>query len=186
MVLGLIALVFCALVLVFLVECEKFWWSTIFMIVSLIATQYFLFDMLTWLKGNYLLFSAYVAIYLAIGVAWSFIKWLLFLFQFRMKRQEVDLSIKLHNRYYKGTPLHKTPKAFNYKIKIVAWMSWWPASMIGTLVNDPVRRFLNLVYTYLSSLYQKMADRIVPEIEDPEVTNPGTPNSKMPPGFRRV
>jgi len=52
------------------------------------------------------------------------------------------------------------PRASKNKSRIVAWMSFWPFSLIGTLLNDPVRRLFNFLFAWFKALYQQMADRI--------------------------
>ena len=48
------------------------------------------------------------------------------------------------------------PKGDSYKATIVSWISYWPLSIIGTLVNDPFRRFFNWVYESISGYYDKI------------------------------
>jgi hypothetical protein len=49
-----------------------------------------------------------------------------------------------------------TPKGESYKATIVSWISYWPLSLLGTLVNDPFRRFFNWVYESISGFYDKI------------------------------
>lgn len=49
-----------------------------------------------------------------------------------------------------------TPKGDEYKSVIVAWISYWPLSLIGTLVNNPFRHFFNWVYDSVSGTYDKV------------------------------
>lgn len=52
------------------------------------------------------------------------------------------------------------PRARNNKGRIVAWCSYWPLSAIGTVLNDPVRRFFTWLFNAFSSLYQRMSDYV--------------------------
>lgn len=61
-------------------------------------------------------------------------------------------------RVFKDNPLSKKPRAVNNKARITAWMSFWPYSLVGTLLNDPVRRLFNAIFSWVKGLYQKMAD----------------------------
>lgn len=159
--------------LTFLVEFERFGWSTVIMIASLVAYQYLFADIWGWFKGNYLFLPIYVSVYLLLGVVWSIIKWLNFLLIFKQKREEaIKLSTSL-NATYKDTNLWDTPKASDYKSKIIAWMCWWPVSAIGTILNDPVKKVLTFVYFHLSGIYQKIANRIVPQIPKEERVSSG-------------
>lgn len=56
--------------------------------------------------------------------------------------------------------LSARPRAVNNKARIVSWMSLWPCSFIGTVLNDPVRRLFNLLFSWFKGLYQKMSDAI--------------------------
>ena len=150
--------------LTFLVEFEKFGWSTVIMIASLIAYQYLFADIWGWFKSNYLYIPMYVSAYLLLGVGWSVVKWLCFLIAFKNKREQAIKASTSLNETYKNTNLWDTPSASNYKSKIIAWMCWWPISMIGTVLNDPVKRLLTFVYCRLSGIYQKFANKIVPQI----------------------
>jgi hypothetical protein len=51
------------------------------------------------------------------------------------------------------------------KSKIVAWMAFWPCSVIGYVFNDPVRRLFNALFNALRESYQKMADKILNDAE---------------------
>lgn len=61
---------------------------------------------------------------------------------------------------YLGNSIATRPQASTNKTRIVAWMSFWPFSLVGTVVNDPVRRLLNWLYNLLSGTYQRMSDHI--------------------------
>jgi hypothetical protein len=61
-------------------------------------------------------------------------------------------------RVFKDNPLSKKPRAANNKARIVSWMSLWPCSVIGTLLNDPVRRLFDAIFSWVKGLYQKMSD----------------------------
>lgn len=61
---------------------------------------------------------------------------------------------------YLGNSLTERPRAAHNKSRIVAWMSFWPFSMVGTVLNDPIRRMFNWAYNLLSSLYQRMSDYV--------------------------
>lgn len=50
------------------------------------------------------------------------------------------------------------PRASKNKSRITAWASFWPFSLVGTLLNDPVRRLFNLLFNWFKALYQQMSD----------------------------
>jgi len=51
-----------------------------------------------------------------------------------------------------------TPAAADKKATIVAWISYWPMSLLGTLLNDPFRKLFNSIYKKLSGSYDKMTN----------------------------
>ena len=128
----------------------------------------------------------YVVAYLAIGVVWSFIKWFSFLMAFRDKYREIkneffaELGVPLDqaltkeqadqfNRRlssyswrwkYKGASLSTRPSATNNKRRITAWMSFWPFSVVGTVINDPIRRLFKFLFDTFKGLYQRIADHV--------------------------
>jgi hypothetical protein len=58
------------------------------------------------------------------------------------------------------------PLAYDNKSKIVAWICYWPFSLIGTLINDPLRRLVNFCFAKLKATYQKMSDSVFKEFPD--------------------
>ena len=80
---------------------------------------------------------------------------------------ELPLNQELTNEFTKGyptsfhgNPLNAKPMARNNKDRIIAWMCLWPLSFVGTLLNDPVKKFFGFVFTQIQEAYQKMSDRI--------------------------
>jgi hypothetical protein len=41
----------------------------------------------------------------------------------------------------------------------MTWMSFWPMSLLWTLLNDPIRKLFTEIYTRISGTLQKIADR---------------------------
>jgi len=52
-----------------------------------------------------------------------------------------------------------TPLGLEHKAQIVSWIGYWPLSLIGTLLNDPFRRFFEWIYESVSGLYDKITAR---------------------------
>lgn len=182
-------------VLIFLIQLEKFGWSTFLVFASLVVYS-ILGHYLKWPKvsevfnrENFWLVLQYLGYYMAGAIVWSYGKWLFFLFDFKRTRDKAveelkdkfaqhpdryriqgelttdDIRRNLGEDRYHKTFLGSTPKAKNYKAMIVSWGIWWPASLVGTLLDDPIRKFINFLFDRFSGLYQKAADRIVPEIK---------------------
>ena len=52
-----------------------------------------------------------------------------------------------------------TPMASRKKSVITAWISYWPVSVAGTLLNNPFRQFFEWIYGNLSGYYDKITKR---------------------------
>jgi len=186
-IIGLIALAIAATVLV---ETEKFGWATIVLLVSVGITQgLHVLPIFSWIETHAITTVLYALAYITIGITWSFIKWFSFLMMARDKYRQwkhefftfggldpcltvgpenLDdfkkfISGKRDYKYqdpiadlYEG----KRPRAANNKARIVSWMSFWPCSVIGTVLNDPVRRLFNFLFTSFKALYQKISDAV--------------------------
>jgi hypothetical protein len=52
-----------------------------------------------------------------------------------------------------------TPLASKKKAVITAWISYWPVSLGGTILNNPFRQFFEWIYSNLSGYYDKITKR---------------------------
>lgn len=176
------------LFVIFVVEClllevEHWGAATITLIATAVGLQIFhVTDIWGFMLHHTLDAVIYVLAYLATGVVWSFIKWFSFLIQFRDKfhevrddwhqrnnvqvgaelttAQEIELNRVLQWDSYGGQDLGHKPKAVKNKRRIVAWMAYWPFSVIGTLINDPIRRLFRFLFNSFKALYQRIADHV--------------------------
>lgn len=74
----------------FLVELEFYGWATLVLIVTVVGVQSLhVFDILSYIAANALTSIFYAVGYVAVGVAWSFIKWFSFLMKYRDKFREL-------------------------------------------------------------------------------------------------
>ncbi len=58
------------------------------------------------------------------------------------------------------------PRARDNKARIIAWMTYFPASMAWTLVNDPIRHAIEFLYNRVGKLLQSMSDRTFRGVEN--------------------
>lgn len=145
------------------------------------------FSVVDWVVQNGVFTLVYVAAYLAVGVGWSFVKWFSYLMGFRDTFREQKEAFCLKNGLDPKAPItdekvlsdfdhhlssnvswgerhrgqllsRERPRAAKSKARITAWMAFWPFSVVGTVLNDPVRRLFNFLYSQFKALYQKMAD----------------------------
>lgn len=108
-----------------------------------------------WMLHNWgnLLIGA--GVYVAVGVIWTFGKWYFFVKQaVRNARTYLTLHGQLPSHDY-------PPQVNNHKSDIMRWLSWWPFSFVGTILNDPLRRLFEAVYDLIGDSLQKMSDGII-------------------------
>lgn len=167
-----------------LIETERWGWATLSLIGTItVATIMQGRGILEWLTNHWQEAALYTAGYLVVGVLWSFVKWFSFLMNFRDKLREKkvaflkarnlnvtgqipesmvdDFKAYLNSSYDSdGRRLQFKPQASDNKARIVAWMSFWPFSFIGTVLNDPIRRLFNFLFNQFKAFYQRMSDHV--------------------------
>jgi len=87
------------------------------------------------------------------------------------------------------------PRPNDHKSMITMWMSFWPASLFWTLLNDPIRAAFRHIYASLVRTLQDISNRAFSHVADmraqdtkvdtpPPSSNSGTasPNAPIPPG----
>jgi hypothetical protein len=126
--------------LIALVDHDEWPWTTVCFILFLGALWYFV-PAVAILITDPMLLMWYALIYVGIGVIWSFIKWLLFVY---------------HEKEHK----RPMPKAKDNKSEIVGWMVYWPWSAFWTILNDPIRRFYKMLVRLLEKMYDKIAEAV--------------------------
>ncbi len=143
-------------------------------------------SLLEFVKDHGLWTLVYVAAYVVVGVAWSFAKWFSYLMSFRDAFREQKEAFCKKNSLDPQSPVpeeklpafdtylsqnvgwsaahrgqllsRERPRASRNKGRITAWASFWPFSVVGTVLNDPIRRLFNFLFNQFKALYQKMAD----------------------------
>lgn len=183
-ILGILIVI--AVIECWLLEVEHWGWATATLLATLIGVHVLhVVDVWGFITHNALHTTLYVLGYLAVGVVWSFVKWFSFLVGFRdahreakaqwMKRNNIapdqmltenqSIALSDYMQYqswhkFHGVYLNKRPTAVTNKRRITAWMSFWPFSMAGTIINDPIRRLFRLLFDTLKGLYQQIADHV--------------------------
>jgi hypothetical protein len=173
-------LVVSTVVLIALVEYEQGTWATVTLLIVMGLLQF---------KGDIKVFNfigehpmrscLYLLAYFAAGAIWSIIKWW---FYVRKTREGYDekkkefleqngvsvMNDSLKNKW-KSTCAYQSygiPDSLQHKAKIVTWMTYWPWSLVWTMINDPIRRAFDDIYRLLRSQYQKIADKAYGDIKD--------------------
>lgn len=131
-------------------------------------------NIVSWINDHPYDVVKYVAGYLAVGVLWAVTKWYLWLKKIRrvidaFKEQDPTASksqieTMLYRRGY-GTNI--PPKVGDYKAKIIGWMSFWPGSLVWTMINDPVRRIFETIYYRIAKFMQRISDNVFADIANP-------------------
>jgi len=164
-----------------LVENEYFGWTTtsFLIVITLLHLKY---DLWGTIVDNPLYFFLYLAGYLAAGVGWSILKW------YNQVKKTTRKLNKIKNKYIEDTRsdenlwehlkrelslYHVTNKeTTNIAVKkwvkeqndtriIIAWISYWPISLVSTLINDPIRRLVIEIYHRINKIYDKILDHII-------------------------
>ena len=174
------------IVLTILVETELYGWATFAALAGAAAFSWLhRHDVLGYLHDHGLELLINVGIYVAIGVVWSYARWVLKLIKFRTEFREQTEAFKVAKKLPLDQPipseqlndfrlwlpydkryLRSVPRASEHKSNIVAWMSFWPCSVLGYLLRDPIKRLFDTLFDLLKSSYQRIADGI---LHDPEM-----------------
>lgn len=198
----LVAVHFC--VLLALIEYEKTGWAT-FTMIATFAALYFLgdFNVITAALRNPGLTAALAGGYFAAGTAWSVAKWWFFVRRCREDYDKQKAEFLRHNGiegtaipdnlktkwkeslgYGYGRNSHRRsdnviPKAGDHKSRIMAWMCYWPWSMVWTLINDPVKRVFKQIYLQIQGIMQSISNRAFRGVED-DLREPPAPPPTPP------
>jgi hypothetical protein len=170
-----------------LTEVENWGWATVILIGTLgLAHLFHVFRVNEFVAAHGWNTAVYVFGYLVVGIVWSFIKWFSFLRNFRDKFHQLKsefckyagldvdqpippTQIKSFKDYIfsktsynakllEGMRELQRPHANDNKARITAWMAYWPCSLIGTFLNDPVRRLFNWLFGQFKASYQRLSD----------------------------
>ena len=57
------------------------------------------------------------------------------------------------------------PNVANYKGKISRWIAYWPFSAFWTILNDPIRRIAEWLYSVLQGFYRNIANRVFKDFQ---------------------
>lgn len=124
-----------------------------------------------------------VAVYVAIGMLYTFVKWTLSLL--KLRRQVIDISEEDVSKYvsrYKGTPENARqtlimdatrsifgvpssypPRAREHWSTLLYWAVLWPFNLIYTLFHDVLTEVFSFVQRRLAWLYDMISEAILPK-----------------------
>lgn len=165
-----------AIVITALVENEEGAWATFVFLASLVG--------LNWLSragvGRFLVLHpwrvlAYVVVYFVAGAVWSLAKWYFYVRRQSAKYEEYkaaflrsekaaemtpELAFKLRQQLsnsYSG-PKAEAPLPAEHRGDLLRWATYWPFSLVGTLLNDVVREAWRAIYDRLQVVYTRISN----------------------------
>jgi len=161
--------------LLFFTEYVKPGWATVTFVLTLAFLKYTnAFDIVAYAPNHKADLFWFSIGYVIAGAIWSLIKWQFFLLENRNKYEKRRLDFFATNNI-KGTEIVDElkdkwatvvrsekigkPDAARYKDTLILWMTYWPWSVLWTLVHDFVKRAFDWVYDNLGKAYDNMADR---------------------------
>ncbi|CAB4162984.1 hypothetical protein UFOVP787_213 [uncultured Caudovirales phage] len=141
-------------ILIFNVERGNVAFTTILVILGLCILQFFTnVQPFTYILNNPMNVLIGLVAYFAAGCVYVYAKWYSFLRrkyeEFRDLKYDYDCLIKVSNN----------------KERIFGWLFYWPLSAAWTVLNDPIRRIFNFVYSHISGSLQRMSDRMYAEMK---------------------
>jgi hypothetical protein len=146
-------------------------------------------DLWSFVKNDVGTTILFVLGYLVVGVVWSFLKWNEFVKRkielFKKVRAKLiiqrpdfdensDKSVEILCQKLRENGIdiwgHQVKTMAELKIKvmpigsenksgIIAWISYWPLSLLATLLNNPFRRLFEYVYSLVANAYDKISQR---------------------------
>jgi hypothetical protein len=146
-------------------------------------------DLIGFVMSNPLSILAVVGAYFALGAFWGAVKWWIFC---RDRKEEYDdakaefLAAKGHpgakvvpvelraewkellegRAYSRGRTLADTPRVRDNKARVMRWMTFWPVSLIWSLINDFVKRVFRTIYQKIAGILQQIADNVFGSVKD--------------------
>ena len=144
--------------------------STILLIAILLSFEFFSENK----PFTYLWDHPWIAIeiflgYFVIGAIWSIVKW----WFSETNRFQLTKERFIEHHSIKGTNIppeymdrwdvymtHAKTDPSRHKTRFLSWITYWPWSLIWTMINDPLKRLVKRIYQELLGTYQKITDRV--------------------------
>ncbi len=162
-------------------------WATVSLVVTAVILNWLSgIPIIQWVGGHFWLALAYAAGYLVAGTVWSVIKWYSYVSDQRerydemkadflkgrgIKENVVPLEIRgdwertLGNGNLARSGCHRSrcqcvgrPLARSHKQDIVRWMSYWPFSLLWTVLFNWVVKVFNSIYQHIQTWLQNISD----------------------------
>lgn len=106
----------------------------------------------------------YLGAYYGVGVGWSIVKW-----YFYLKFKAAELSEELDEELDKYTRMDYLPSKFKISARdkkgtIIAWMTYWPFSVLWTMVHKFVRQAFQFLYIKFEGVYNSISKRVFADV----------------------
>lgn len=175
---------------------EEGWATTAVSIALALLLWNYGHDLWSFVKEDYGTTLLFVLGYLVVGVVWSFLKWNEFVkrkvsiykkvrAELIVKRPDFDensnksvemlcqklrengISVWSHDvKTMAELKLKIMPIGSENKASIIAWISYWPLSLLATLLNNPFRRLFEYVYSLVATAYDKISQKHFKSLND--------------------
>lgn len=146
-----------------------------------------------WISENPFTILQYAGGYIAVGIIWGFVKWFFYVLRTRDQYEKFrknwisengdidggsyidknDSRSKAHTttrREQFQKEAHRVgvlpPKADYNKGRIIFWMTYWPASAVWTIINDPITRMWKVIYQRIGSIFEHMSSSMFSKYQD--------------------
>jgi hypothetical protein len=164
-----------AVVIMVLVENEQGTASFLALLTLILGiTAFSNFNLFDYVNNHYESLLYYLGIYLVGGCVWPVVKWYFYalkkldVYKERkadwMASQGIDGNVVPEDKkadFSRALKQYsKPPKVSENKGRILMWMSYWPLSLIYTVINDPFRRLFLMIYNRLGSLLQRISNSV--------------------------
>lgn len=141
------------------------------------------------IHNNPLITILSITAYFAVGTVWSVAKWF---FYVRNEKQLYDemkqkfiafnkIDITINDpipdnwkqkwkeqttwRLAEHERIDINPKINEHKAQIYMWISYWPLSLVWTMIDDPIRKILKNIYKNISDWLQSISDRYFKDVK---------------------
>lgn len=81
-------------------------------------------------------------------------------------RKAWQTELNERRTYYSGGITVEVPVARQHKGTILNWMTFWPASLTWTLLNDPVRAAFRHIYSHIARTLQDISNRAFADMKN--------------------
>src|SRR3989338_689617 len=179
-----------SIIIICSLEYENGWFPTLVVGGAFLAFHYLLgVPVFSYIWENIGLLALYVLGYGIIGGVYSVFKWYRYSLITRERIKEVEKEFlvskgipgdvmsdelklewaeyfKSHNGYaFGGKSIENAiPQWHTHKALLLQWVTYWPWSLVWTVINDPIRRFVRFIVRQLQQVYQHITDVVYADV----------------------